>query len=103
MRVLHVDVTTGEVTREDLPAEVGKLYLGGAGLGAWLVYRDVPAGADPLGPDNVVVFTPGLVNGAPFVTPGYQELSLEEIRADIVAVHKESEGLLEEILGRDIE
>ena len=70
MRVLHVDVTSGEVTKEDLPAEVEELWLGGAGLGAWLTYHLVPAGADPLDIDNVVVFTPGLVNGAPFVTPG---------------------------------
>ena len=70
MKVLHVDVTTGEVTREDLPPEADRLWVGGAGLGAWLTYHLVPKGADPLGPDNVVVFTPGLVNGAPFVTPG---------------------------------
>ena len=70
MRVLHVDVTTGEVSEEDLPREAEELWLGGAGLGAWLTYREVPAGADPLGPDNVVVFTPGLVNGVPLITPG---------------------------------
>ncbi|UCC94078.1 MAG: aldehyde ferredoxin oxidoreductase family protein [Thermoplasmata archaeon] len=70
MRVLHVDVTTGEVRKEDLPEEARELWLGGAGLGAWLVYDQVPTEADPMGPDNVLVFTPGLVNGAPFVTPG---------------------------------
>jgi aldehyde:ferredoxin oxidoreductase len=70
VRVLHVDVTTGEVAGEDLPEEADRLWLGGAGLGAWLVYHLVPPGADPLGPDNVVVFTPGLVNGVPLVTPG---------------------------------
>lgn len=70
MRVLHVDVNDGSVRREDLPERAGELWLGGAGLGAWLLYRDVPAGADPLGPDNAVVFTPGLVNGVPLVTPG---------------------------------
>ena len=65
-----MDVTSGEVTKEDLPAEAEELWLGGAGLGAWLTYHLVPAGADPLDVDNVVVFTPGLVNGAPVVTPG---------------------------------
>ncbi len=70
VRVLHLDVTTGETTKEDLPEEAEGLWLGGAGLGAWLTYRHVPAGADPLGPDNVVVFTPGLVNGVPLITPG---------------------------------
>jgi aldehyde:ferredoxin oxidoreductase len=68
--ILHVDVTSGDVTGEELTEEVANAWLGGAGLGAYLVYRDVPRGADPLGPDNAVVFTPGLVNGVPFVTPG---------------------------------
>jgi aldehyde:ferredoxin oxidoreductase len=70
VRVLHVDVTTGETRTEELPEDVAELWLGGAGLGAYLTYREVPAGADPLGPDNVVVFTPGLVNGLPLITPG---------------------------------
>ncbi len=70
MRVLHVDVTDGGSRREELPERAAQLWLGGAGLGAWLLYRDVPAGTDPLGPGNAVVFTPGLVNGVPLVTPG---------------------------------
>ena len=68
--ILVVDVGTGEVSRRSLGAEEARLWLGGAGLGAYLVYTMVPADADPLGPDNMVVFTPGLVNGAPFITPG---------------------------------
>jgi aldehyde:ferredoxin oxidoreductase len=70
VRVLHVDVTTGETRREELPDVDAELWLGGAGLGAYLVYREVSGGADALGPKNAVVFTPGLVNGVPFITPG---------------------------------
>ncbi len=68
--VLSVDVTTGEVQRRPLDPEEARLWLGGAGLGAYLVYTNVPRGADPLGPDNALVFTPGLVNGVPLITPG---------------------------------
>ncbi|MCK5253644.1 MAG: aldehyde:ferredoxin oxidoreductase, partial [Thermoplasmata archaeon] len=68
--ILHVDVSTGEADRKAMDPEVARLWLGGAGLGAYLVYTRVPAGADPLGPDNAVVFTPGLVNGVPLITPG---------------------------------
>ncbi len=69
-RILYVDVSTGEADRKAMDPEVARLWLGGAGLGAYLVYTRVPAGADPLGPDNAVVFTPGLVNGVPLITPG---------------------------------
>lgn len=68
--VLTVDVGTGEVRREPTPEDLARLFLGGAGLGAALAYLRIPRGADPLGPGNAVVFAPGLVNGAPFITPG---------------------------------
>jgi aldehyde:ferredoxin oxidoreductase len=68
--ILVVDVTLGEARPEPLTDEMASTWLGGAALGAYLVHEHVPVGADPLGPDNALVFTPGLVNGAPFITPG---------------------------------
>jgi aldehyde:ferredoxin oxidoreductase len=68
--ILIVDVGTGESSRETLDEGTADLWLGGAGLATYLTYKHVPGGADALGPDNVVVFTPGLVNGVPFITPG---------------------------------
>ncbi|RLI07977.1 aldehyde:ferredoxin oxidoreductase, partial [Candidatus Bathyarchaeota archaeon] len=35
----------------------------GKGLGAWLLVRDLPAKADPLGPENELVFSTGPANG----------------------------------------
>ena len=49
-RALVVDVTDGTSTTLPLPDEVLRAYVGGAGLGAWLLYELGPAGADPLGP-----------------------------------------------------
>ncbi|NOQ54684.1 MAG: hypothetical protein GQ558_08795, partial [Thermoplasmata archaeon] len=46
--ILHVDVSTGEALRTAMDPEVARLWLGGAGLGAYLVYTLVSAGADPL-------------------------------------------------------
>lgn len=39
-------------------------YLGGNGLGAALLYREIPPGADPLGAENILGFLPGLLTGA---------------------------------------
>ena len=39
-------------------------YLAGIGLGAALLHREMPVGADPLGPDNILGFMPGLLAGA---------------------------------------
>lgn len=67
-KILVVDLTTRSFHVEEPPEEVYRQYLGGYGLGAWYLYAHIPPGADPLGPDNVLGFTPGLLTGsaAPF-------------------------------------
>ncbi|MBI2490746.1 MAG: aldehyde ferredoxin oxidoreductase family protein [Candidatus Rokubacteria bacterium] len=62
-KILHVDLTTGRTRTEELPEPVTRKYLGGGALAAWLLLRDMPARVDPLGPDNVLVFTTSVING----------------------------------------
>jgi len=63
-KVLWVDLTRGTWHEETLSDDIYKKYLGGIGLGAALLYRDMPAKADPLGPDNILGFMTGLLTGA---------------------------------------
>jgi aldehyde:ferredoxin oxidoreductase len=60
-RVLFVDVGTGRCRVTDLDARTARSLLGGNGLAARLLHDTVPAGADPLGADNAVVFAVGPV------------------------------------------
>ena len=62
-KLLHVDLTTRQTRAEELPETTVRKYLGGGALAAWILLRDMPAGADPLGPDNVLVFTTSVING----------------------------------------
>src|SRR6202043_2141919 len=39
-----------------LPEPVLRAYLGGAGLGCWLMHRLAPAGVDPLAPEAPLAF-----------------------------------------------
>jgi aldehyde:ferredoxin oxidoreductase len=55
-RLLRVDLSSGDAATEVLPAETTRLVLGGVGLASLLLLRDCPAGADPLGPDNPLIF-----------------------------------------------
>jgi len=59
--ILRVDMSSLSVSREPLPEKWDR--YGGRALTDALVYSMVPAGADPLGPDNVLVFAPGLLGG----------------------------------------
>ena len=54
--VLIVDLTAQTVLRERLPKSVLRSFIGGTGLAAYLLYRHCPPGADPLGPDNPLIF-----------------------------------------------
>jgi aldehyde:ferredoxin oxidoreductase len=67
-QVLFVDLTTGKAEPERLPEEVYRRFLGGYGLGAAILFERIPAKADPLGPENMLGFLPGLLtgSGAPF-------------------------------------
>ncbi len=58
-RILYVDLTSWTQRIEPLDEGVARHFLGGNGLGAWLLSRHLPAGADPLGPENVVVLAVG--------------------------------------------
>ena len=62
-KILLVDLTTGEIREEKLPDSVYEKYLAGMGLGAYVLYNRIPANADPLGPDNMIGFLPGLLTG----------------------------------------
>jgi aldehyde:ferredoxin oxidoreductase len=67
-RVLFVDLSAGSVEVKTLADETYRQYLGGYGLAARILYEHIPPAADPLGPDNMVAFMPGLLtgSGAPF-------------------------------------
>lgn len=62
-KILIVNLTGRTCQIEEVPEEVYRQYLGGYGLGAWYVYRHIKPGCDPLGPDNILGFTPGLLTG----------------------------------------
>lgn len=62
-KVLWVDLSTGEIKDEIIADSVYEQVLAGVGLGAYLLYRDIPVGADPLGPDNILGFVSGLLTG----------------------------------------
>ena len=49
-QALVVDVGTGTSERLPLPDDLLRAYLGGAGLGTWLMHRLAPPGVDPLAP-----------------------------------------------------
>ena len=54
--VLIVDLSTRGYHRESLDESVLRRFIGGTGLASYLLYVHCPVGADPLGPENPLIF-----------------------------------------------
>src|SRR5690242_6326865 len=67
-RALVVDAGSGTSSVLPLEEEVLRGYLGGAGLGAWLMHRLAPPGADPLGAQAPLAFVFSPLVGTPLTT-----------------------------------
>jgi aldehyde:ferredoxin oxidoreductase len=65
MRFIRVDMNSKTVTVEQVPSKY--LGLGGRGLISTLINDWVPPQCDPLGPENKLIFAPGLLGGTRLV------------------------------------
>jgi len=62
-RVLHVDLTESKHWVEEVDESVYRQFLGGYGLGAWLMWNHFPPGTDPLAPEACFAICSGLLTG----------------------------------------
>jgi aldehyde:ferredoxin oxidoreductase len=60
-KIMRVNLSELKVNVEDIPKEY--LGLGGRGLSSHIVGREVPPKTDPLGPENKLVFSAGILAG----------------------------------------
>jgi aldehyde:ferredoxin oxidoreductase len=63
LKMLEVDLTKKEAAVKPIPEKIVENFLGGRGLLHWLHYNNVEPDADPLGPENALIFATGTLNG----------------------------------------
>ncbi len=73
-KFLKLNLNTGVGTEFIIPEEIIRKYLGGKGLGAWLLYQALEPHIDPLGPENVLLFITGPLTGVGI--PAFNHLSI---------------------------
>jgi aldehyde:ferredoxin oxidoreductase len=61
--ILEVDLDDQVFGIYKVTAEQRRLFLGAKGLGLKLLYDRMTPGTDPLGPDNIIAFMPGVLMG----------------------------------------
>jgi len=60
-KIAYIDLTTGDIQIKPIPLDVRKKFLGGRGLDAYLLYNHPKKGCDPIGPDNTLMVSGGLL------------------------------------------
>lgn len=69
-QILRVNLTKGTAEAEPLNMEWADAYLGERGLGTKYLWENMDPKADPLGPDNVLIFATGPLTGTMAPTSG---------------------------------
>ena len=65
-QLLRIDLSKKKSTVEPIPESVLRAYLGGKGLGSYLLLKENPPHADPLSPENRLIITLGPLADTPF-------------------------------------
>jgi aldehyde:ferredoxin oxidoreductase len=64
-KILRVSLTHGTIRVDEPGVPTLRRYMGGWNLIADVLLKEVPQGADPLGPQNKLIFAPGVITGLP--------------------------------------
>ena len=67
-KILIIHLSNHDVTWESLPEIVLRQFIGGSGLGAYLLYQHCPPKIDPLSPDNPLIFATSPLVGSRLTT-----------------------------------
>ncbi len=63
-KILRINLKTKTFKEESISDSVYEAYLGGKGLGTYLLMRENPVGVDPLSPENRLIFALGPITGS---------------------------------------
>lgn len=74
---LEVDLTRGNIEKVQTDPKLTKLYLGGQGTAAKILWDRVPPEVDPLSPENLLIFSAGILDGTP--VPGANRTNVSTI------------------------
>jgi len=62
---LEIDLSRGSIEKEGTDPKLTELHLGGLGTNAQILWDRVPPEVEPFSPDNLLIFSAGLLAGTP--------------------------------------
>jgi aldehyde:ferredoxin oxidoreductase len=79
-----VDLTRGRVAKQAIPVAWRRTFLGGRGLNVFLLAKHLPRGAEPLGPENVLIFGAGLLTGTVAPSSSRMNVTFRSPESDVL-------------------
>ncbi|MBW8039439.1 MAG: aldehyde ferredoxin oxidoreductase family protein [Planctomycetes bacterium] len=64
VRLLRVNLSTGEINKENLDTVLAKKFVGGRGLATYLLSQEIDPGIDPFDSANRIIFATGPLTGS---------------------------------------
>ena len=64
-KILRIDLMRGAIEEQETPEKLARALLGGRGLGAAMLYKELEPGVGPFSPDNVLIFMTCPATGTP--------------------------------------
>ena len=74
-QILEVDLSAGNIKKRDVDSRFAQEFIGGMGFSCKMLYDEVGADVDPLGPDNIVIFANGPLTGTHAPCGGRTEIT----------------------------
>lgn len=65
---LEIDLSTGNIEKVETDPKLTELYLGGLGTNAKIMWDRVGPDVEPFSPDNLLIFSTGLLAGTPAIS-----------------------------------
>jgi len=64
-KILRVNLSDGSISVEEPDDKFYRRYFGGTGFTGYYLLKELEPGIDPLGPDNKLIFSAGVITGIP--------------------------------------
>lgn len=83
-KILRIDLSSRKWSFEEIDSNLIRMYLGGIGLASKILYEETGPQTDPLGPENVVIISAGLLSGTDAPTSYRSEVTTKSPLTGIV-------------------
>jgi aldehyde:ferredoxin oxidoreductase len=69
-KLLRINLSTGDIGKEELDIELAKKFIGGRGLATYFLAREIDPAIEPFGAENKLIFATGPLTGTQAPTSG---------------------------------